>query len=170
MVAFVHAAQVVGSRAAARNLNLICDLRDVLIGRAPAASPSRRGTVSQLGITVVQERQRSSDRPLTIGPSLERRNVMGQSEPPSTRSASRPRLFRIGKDSHGNWVVQDQQGLCGGLFVNRAEALKFAMFENGNRPQAVIMVPGVLELDMSAKYSTDQRSTANPQASLQRVA
>jgi hypothetical protein len=25
------------------------------------------------------------------------------------------------------------------------------MFENGNRPQAVIMVPGVLELDMSRK-------------------
>jgi|HubBroStandDraft_6_1064221.scaffolds.fasta_scaffold824410_2 hypothetical protein len=90
---------------------------------------------------------------------------MGQSEPPSTRSASRPRLFRIGKDGHGHWVVQDQQGLCGGLFVNRAEALKFAMFENGNRPQAVIMVPGVLELDMSAKLRTEQRSTANPQAS-----
>ena len=85
---------------------------------------------------------------------------MGQQEPPSKSP-----LFFIGKDSHGNWVVQDQQGLCGGLFVNRAEALKFAMFENGNRPQAVIMVPGVLELDMSAKLRTEQRSTANPQAS-----
>ena len=76
---------------------------------------------------------------------------MGQYEPPSSRSTSLPRLFRIGKDSHGNWVAQDQQGLCGGLFVDRAEALKFAMFENGNRPQAVIMVPGVLELDMTSK-------------------
>ena len=95
---------------------------------------------------------------------------MGQSEPPSTRSASRPRLFRIGKDGHGHWVVQDQQGLCGGLFVNRAEALKFAMFENGNRPQAVIMVPGVLELDMSVKLRTDQRSMSDPQASVQLVA
>jgi hypothetical protein len=96
---------------------------------------------------------------------------MGQSEPPSTRSASPlRRLFRIGKDSHGNWVVQDQLGLCGGLFVNRAEALRFAMFENGNRPQAVIMVPGVLELDMSVKLRTDQRSTVDAQASLQRVA
>jgi hypothetical protein len=47
--------------------------------------------------------------------------------------------------------VQDQRGLCGGLFVNRAEALKFALFENGNRPQAVIMMPGVLELNMSGK-------------------
>jgi hypothetical protein len=169
MVAFVHAAQVVASRGAARNLNLICDFArraHVRRQRALLEEELFRNWVSP----VVQERQGSSDRPLTIGPSLERRNVMGQSEPPSTRSASRPRLFRIGKDSHGNWVVQDQQGLCGGLFVNRAEALKFAMFENGNRPQAVIMVPGVLELDMSAKYSTDQRSTANPQASLQRVA
>ena len=76
---------------------------------------------------------------------------MGQYEPPSSRSTSRPRLFRIGKDSHGNWVAQDQQGLCGGLFVDRADALKFAMFENGNCPQAVIMVPGVLELDMTSK-------------------
>jgi hypothetical protein len=75
---------------------------------------------------------------------------MVKGEPPS---ASRPNssLFLIGKNSRGNWVVQDQRGLRGGLFVDRAEALKFAMFENGNRPQAVIMVPGVLELDMSRK-------------------
>ena len=56
--------------------------------------------------------------------------------------------FLIGKNSRGNWVVQDQEGLCGGLFIDRAEALKFAMFENGDRPQAVIMVPHILELDM----------------------
>jgi hypothetical protein len=73
------------------------------------------------------------------------------SKPPSSRSSSPSRLFRIGRDSRGHWVVQDQHGLCGGLFIDRAEALKFAMFENGNRPQAVITVPGVLELDMSAK-------------------
>ena len=59
--------------------------------------------------------------------------------------------FLIGKDSHGNWVVQDEKGICGGLFVDRKEALKFAMFENGNRPQAVVMVPGVFELDMGRK-------------------
>jgi hypothetical protein len=51
---------------------------------------------------------------------------MVQSEPPSTRSASLPLLFRIGRNSHGNWVVQDQLGLCGGLFIDRAQAIKFA--------------------------------------------
>jgi hypothetical protein len=66
------------------------------------------------------------------------------------------RLFRIGKDRQGRWVAQDQQGLCGGLFVDRAQALKFAMFENGNHPQAVIFVPYVLDLDMN---STPQQQT-----------
>jgi hypothetical protein len=54
----------------------------------------------------------------------------------------------IGRDSRGRWVARDQRGLCGGLFVSRAEAVRYAMFESGREPQAVIMVPGVLELDM----------------------
>src|SRR5258707_14567710 len=99
-----------------------------------------------------------------------RRSAMEKAEPPSQRSSPHSSLFRVGKNSHGNWVVQDQQGLRGGIFVDRAEALKFAMFENGNRPQAVIMVPGVLELDMSAKALPGRHATANAHAPLQRVA
>jgi hypothetical protein len=57
----------------------------------------------------------------------------------------------MGRDSHGNWVVQDRDRLRGGLFVDRNQALKFALFENGRRPQAVVMVPGVFELDMTRK-------------------
>jgi hypothetical protein len=72
----------------------------------------------------------------------------------------RTSLFLVGKDSRGNWVVQDEEGLYGGLFVDRAEALRFAMFENGNRPQAVIMVPGVFELDMSRKAVPRARQAA----------
>jgi len=99
---------------------------------------------------------------------LERRRVVDKGEPPSADRAKS--LFRIGKNSHGNWVVQDQSGLCGGLFVDRAEAVKFAMFENGNRPQAVIMVPGILELDMSARPRDQNRSTAGLHAPLARAA
>ena len=69
-------------------------------------------------------------------------------------SSSRPSLFLVGQNSRGNWVVQDPRGLRGGLFVDRAEALRFAMFENGNQPQAVIMVAGVFELDMGRKPGT----------------
>jgi hypothetical protein len=88
-------------------------------------------------------------------------------EPPSS-SGLTPSLFLVGKDSHGHWVVQDQGGRRGGLFVGRTEALKYAMFENGNRPEAVIMVPGVLELDMRAKPLPGRPTTS--QAPLRRFA
>jgi hypothetical protein len=81
---------------------------------------------------------------------------MGQQEPPSSRTP----LFYIGRDSQGHWVVQDQKHLCGGLFVDRAKALKFALFENGHKPQAVIMVPGVFELDMDARPNVIRQSAA----------
>jgi hypothetical protein len=58
-------------------------------------------------------------------------------------------LFLVGRNDHGNWVARNQSGLRGGLFVGRADALKFALSQNGNRPEAVIMVAGALELDMS---------------------
>src|SRR5262245_61060065 len=93
---------------------------------------------------------------------VERISAMDKAEAPS--AGSRNSLFRIGKNRRGQWVVQAQSGLCGGLFVSRAEAVKFAMFENGNRPQAVIMVPDIFELDMSGKPRDCTRSTAGPRA------
>jgi hypothetical protein len=95
---------------------------------------------------------------------------MGQSKPPSSRPRSRSSLFFIGKDSQGNWVVQDEQRLCGGLFVDRTQALKFALFENGRRPQAVVMVPGVFELDMNAQNRPLQASAHNTDAQPQQQA
>jgi hypothetical protein len=52
-------------------------------------------------------------------------------------------------NSRGQWVAQDQNGKRGGLFVSQAAALKFARFENGNRPELVVNIPGVFELDLS---------------------
>src|SRR3979411_237385 len=49
-------------------------------------------------------------------------------EPPSCSSAS-PIIF-MGSNSRGNWVAQEQNGRYGGLFVNRAQAFKYALFEN----------------------------------------
>jgi hypothetical protein len=71
-----------------------------------------------------------------------------QSEPPSP-DAEPSNIFLVGRDSRGHWVVQDERGLCGGLFVERGEAVRFAMDETGKRPQAIRLVPGILELDMS---------------------
>ena len=58
-------------------------------------------------------------------------------------------LYLIGRDRRGHWVVREQRGLHGGLFVDRAQAVKFALCETGNRPQAIVMVPGVLALELT---------------------
>jgi hypothetical protein len=71
---------------------------------------------------------------------------------PSSPSCSKASLFLVGKDSHGHWVVRDEAGLCGGLFIDRTQAVKFAMDENGHRPQAVIMVPDGLELNLKPTH------------------
>ncbi len=55
----------------------------------------------------------------------------------------------IGQDSHSNWVVRDQSGLRGGLFVGRAEALRYISDETRNHPRAIVMVSGNFELDTS---------------------
>jgi len=70
-------------------------------------------------------------------------------EPPSCSSASR--IVFIGRDKHGHWVAQEQNGLYGGLFVNRAQAIKYALFENGQHLEAIVELPRELELDMSSR-------------------
>jgi hypothetical protein len=69
-----------------------------------------------------------------------------ESEPPS---CERPQVFMIGQDGHGNWVVRDQSGLRGGLFIGRAEALRYVRDEAGNHPRAIVVVNGAFELDTS---------------------
>jgi hypothetical protein len=74
----------------------------------------------------------------------------------------RPPVFTVGQNRRGNWVVRDQKGVCGGLFVTRDAALRFVRAENGYLPQAVVMVSGNLELDMTGGASTVSRHQAGP--------
>jgi hypothetical protein len=67
-------------------------------------------------------------------------------EPPSSL---RPPIFLIGRDSQGNWVAQEQSGMRGGLFVDRAGALKFVKAESGRDPYVIVWFSGILELDTS---------------------
>src|SRR5882724_1859073 len=57
-------------------------------------------------------------------------------EPPSCSSLSS--IVFIGKNSRGQWVAQEQNSLYGGLFVNRAQAVKYALFENGHHPETIV--------------------------------
>jgi hypothetical protein len=70
---------------------------------------------------------------------------MKQTEPPLCSSS----IVMIGRNRRGNWVAQEQNGLYGGLFINYAEALRYALFENGRHPEAIVTTENVLELDLT---------------------
>jgi len=61
----------------------------------------------------------------------------------------------IGQDHCGRWVVRDADRHCGGLFANRNEAIRFAMYECQRRPQSVIMLPNGLELDSALAFPAE---------------
>ena len=75
---------------------------------------------------------------------------MRQGETFQATGSTTSSIFLVGRNSRGQWIARDQDGRRGGLFVSRAEAFKFARFENGNRPELVVAVPGILELDFAA--------------------
>jgi hypothetical protein len=67
-------------------------------------------------------------------------------EPPSCSAASA--IVLIGRNRRGQWVAQEQNGLYGGLFVNRTQAIKYALFENGHHPETIVELSAEIELDM----------------------
>lgn len=75
---------------------------------------------------------------------------MRKDDPLPAGSHQDQRTFYVGRDRRGRWVVQDSHHLRGGLFISRAAAFKFALFENGNQPQAIISVSDTIELDFNA--------------------
>jgi hypothetical protein len=67
-------------------------------------------------------------------------------EPPSCNSPSA--IVFVGRNRRGQWVAQEQNGLYGGLFVSRAQAVKYALFENGHHPETIVELAREIELDM----------------------
>jgi hypothetical protein len=82
-------------------------------------------------------------------PHFQGQGVMDNKGEPRSRRLSPRFPMLIGKNSRGQWVARSQDGLSGGLFVNRTEALRYALFENGRRPEAVVIVSGGLELALT---------------------
>ncbi|WP_235976668.1 hypothetical protein [Bradyrhizobium archetypum] len=77
-------------------------------------------------------------------------------EPPSCNSTA-PTVF-VGRNRRGAWVVREQNGTFGGLFVTRAQALKYARFENGHHPETIVEVSREIELDIPADTSAQSRT------------
>ncbi|WP_347342416.1 hypothetical protein [Bradyrhizobium brasilense] len=54
----------------------------------------------------------------------------------------------VGRNRRGNWVARERNGIFGGLFVNRAQALKYALWANGRHPATVVEVSREIELEI----------------------
>jgi hypothetical protein len=76
-------------------------------------------------------------------------------EPPSCNSPSA--IVFVGRNRRGQWVAQEQTGLYGGLFVSRAQALKYALFENGHHPETIVELAREIELDMGGAAAVIRR-------------
>ncbi|UQR61402.1 hypothetical protein LRP30_31370 [Bradyrhizobium sp. C-145] len=66
----------------------------------------------------------------------------------STSRGSATRTVLVGRNRAGYWVALEQGGSFGGLFVNRTQALKYALFENGGHPESIIEVTREIELEI----------------------
>lgn len=60
-----------------------------------------------------------------------------------------PARFTVGRDRRGTWIVQDRQGLVGGLFANEAAALHFAAEECNHNPADICRAPEGSVLDLN---------------------
>lgn len=72
-------------------------------------------------------------------------------KPPSRSSLSG--LVFIGQNRRGHCVAQEQNGLFGGLFVSRAQAVKYALFENGHHPETIVELSRGIELNMGGRLA-----------------
>jgi hypothetical protein len=95
-----------------------------------------------------------------------RRLYVNLDEPPSCHNT----IVLIGKNSHGQWVAREQNGLYGGLFVSRTAAVRYALFENGHHPEAIIPTTSPLELDMGTTPSASGPAAINAAGALPRRA
>lgn len=56
-------------------------------------------------------------------------------------------LFLLGQNSHGQWVIRELHGRMEGLFADRKEAIRFALYESGARYPSVISINRPLEME-----------------------
>lgn len=61
--------------------------------------------------------------------------------------------FAVGHDRQGRWVVCDAKGIAGGIFKDRASAIKFAMDESDHQPGQIFCVPDTQVLSINAVFA-----------------
>ena len=80
-----------------------------------------------------------------------------EEEPPDDLSS--PARFIVGQDEGGQWVLGDRLGLCGGWFVSREEAIRYAKFESDGAAAPVAMASKPVSLDEALARNGRRRAT-----------
>ena len=68
-----------------------------------------------------------------------------------TSFANAVSAFLIGRNHQGQWVVQDQGGIRGGLFVDREAALRYVRAECGYQSSPPVVDSGIFELELGRR-------------------
>ena len=61
-----------------------------------------------------------------------------------------PLSFVLGRDRGGLWIVQEANGLCGGLFASEKAAIRYAKAEGAGRRSIIRLVSDPIELNCSS--------------------
>ena len=79
-------------------------------------------------------------------------------------------LFYIGRNAQGLWVAREAQGQCGGLFLLRSSAARFAQRMSAPHGCATMGVEGLLALDIANQGSLSAAIVAALIAALEQIA
>ena len=69
---------------------------------------------------------------------------MGQSKPNKGLLDATSHLFLVGRSTGGFWVARDLEGSSEGIFREKKDAMRFALFEGGHA-NAVMLSPNIVE-------------------------
>jgi hypothetical protein len=61
-----------------------------------------------------------------------------------------PLSFVLGRDDSGRWIVQEANGLCGGLFASEYAAIHYAKSESAGRGTVIRFIADPIELNCSS--------------------
>ena len=69
---------------------------------------------------------------------------MGQAKPFQPEPDTTSHLFLVGRSTAGFWVARDLEGRTEGIFRDKKDAVRFALFEGGHA-NAVMLSPNAVE-------------------------
>ncbi len=69
---------------------------------------------------------------------------MGQAKPFHPKLDTASHLFLVGRSKGGFWVARDLEGRSEGIFRDKKDAVRFALFEGGHA-NAVMLSPNAVE-------------------------